>query len=107
MYKCKIQARLLEVHLLRVAFCHICINKLFQDRPQWSTATRGVSKFINPMEVIIILTYMVPIVLSWHTSVDAKVAMTDPANRPGDTDPSGCQSLLLGVLPPSMIGQSL
>ena len=29
MYKCKIQVRMLEVHLFRVAVCHICISKLF------------------------------------------------------------------------------
>ena len=36
-----------------------------------------------------VLMYMVPIVSSWHNSVDIMVAMVDPTNRPGDTDPRG------------------
>ena len=43
-----------------------------------------------------VLMYMVPVVLSWHTSVDVMVAMADPANRPGDTDPKGLSILTLG-----------
>ena len=96
MYKCKIWVRTLEVQLFRLAFCHIHISKLFQDRSPWLTATRRVSKFINSMEVIMVLTYMVPIVSSQHTSVDVTVAMADPAIWPGDTNPRGQLILILG-----------
>ena len=32
---------------------------------------------------------MLPVISSWHISVDIIVAMADPAKRPGDADPWG------------------
>ena len=66
---------------------------------------RGVTKFINPIEVIMVLTYMVPIVSSLHTSIDLVVATADPALTGLVTLNPRWQSVLFpgGFIPPSII----
>ena len=104
-YKCKIQARMLEVHLFRLAFCHICIGNLFQDSSPVVDCCKGSPQIHQPHGGCHGTHVHGAHCLSLHTSIDVMVATADPANRPGDTDLKGL--LIIGLRGSSSINDWL